>query len=305
MKLEYNILWLDDNIEGFVDYEYVAEIEKHLVENGFKPNIRTFDKSEDFFELLNSSFDLILTDYHLSEEINGRQVVDMIRGSEFSVLTEILFYTAKADLGEEQHRIERVSFLETNAGTDAHYRKVTSKTIELIDLTIKKFQNIVAMRGMIMHETSSLDLIMDQLVSNYINNPANSANKDVILPPIILAIQKNAKEKCDKAFSNKTNKILKDNVLFSASQKIFALGEILKLLDQEDFSKDYNNEINWYRNQFAHAEIFVNDEGKQHFKIRVDGQDDELIFNEELCKTIRQNIIKHKENLEKLKKTIK
>jgi CheY-like chemotaxis protein len=304
MKLDYKILWLDDNIDGFIDGEYIEELEKHLISNGFTPVISPFSNIEDFRSNLNDSFDLILTDYHLTESINGADIVNEIRGSEKSIMTEILFYTAKADL-KDINKIDRISFLETNAGTDTHYRKVTSKTIELIDLTIKKFQNIVAMRGMIMHETSTLDFIMDTLVKNYLNNPANKTQVDLLLPPIFSEIQKNAKEKSDKAFSNKPNKILKDNVLFSASQKIFALGKILEVLKEKDFSKDYNNEINWYRNQFAHAEISVNEDGKQYFKIRVEGHDDELIFDEKLCKEIRKNIIKHRANLDSLKEKLK
>lgn len=306
MKLDYKILWLDDKISEFIEDEYDNDLKDYLSKQGFNPIILTVFNEEDFFRNLDNTFDLILTDYHLNDDDNsirnGDLIVSEVRRN--SIFTEILFYTARAELSNLS-KLDRISFLETRKSTTReHQLALITKVKELIDLTIKKFQHIVAMRGMIMHETSSLDLIMDQLVNNYINNPVNSENVDLILPPIILAIQKNAKEKCDKAFSNKPNKILKDNVLFSASQKIFALGEILKRLEQADFSKDYNKEINWYRNQFAHAEIFVNDEGKQYFKIKIEGQNDELIFDEELCKTIRQNIIKHKENLDKLKSII-
>ncbi len=155
MKLEYKILWLDDYIQDFIDLEAIEEIDRHLVANGFIPNVKTVKKSSDFFALLDDSFDLILTDFHMND-MNGDEVVEQIRSSKYSVMTEILFYTAKADLKDTQ-KISRVSFLETNASTDEHIEKVISRTIELIDLTIKKFQHIVTMRGMIMHETSSLD----------------------------------------------------------------------------------------------------------------------------------------------------
>nr|WP_315196819.1 hypothetical protein [uncultured Flavobacterium sp.] len=292
MKLEYNILWLDDNIEGFVDYEYVTEIENHLLENGFKPNIKTFDKSEDFFELLNSSFDLILTDYHLSEEINGRQVVDMIRGSKFSVLTEILFYTAKADLGKEQHRIERVSFLETNAGTDAHYRKVTSKTIELIDLTIKKFQNIVAMRGMIMHETSSLDVDFHNILKSVIENNEDAINK---------IKTRYKKFNSDNNIEIDTN-IEIDGLLLKigASHRWKGLKENIEEGKIKTILNDYEKDIINIRNKFAHAILEKDDNDREFFRDKKDGID----FNDAKCKEIREKIIIHKENLDKLKKVL-
>jgi CheY-like chemotaxis protein len=292
MKLEYNILWLDDNIDGFIDYEYVIEIENHLIENGFKPNIKTFKKSDDFFELLDSSFDLILTDYHLSEEKDGRQVVDMIRGSKFSVMTEILFYTAKADLGKEQHRIERVSFLETNLGMDAHYRKVTSKTIELIDLTIKKFQNIVAMRGMIMHETSSLDIEFKDILKSILENKPDG-----------LALEKIKKR--FKKFNSDSNAEIDeiaelDSLLLKigASHRWKGLKENIENGNIKDILKIYEDEIITIRNKFAHAVLEEDKSGRKYFKDKRGGVE----FNDEKCKTIRENIIKHKQNLENLKK---
>lgn len=44
------------------------------------------------------------------------------------------------------------------------YRELGASIMDLINLTISKFQNIVTMRGMIMQETSSLDLKMDNIV---------------------------------------------------------------------------------------------------------------------------------------------
>ena len=294
MKLEYNILWLDDNIEGFIDYEYVREIEDYLKENGFKANIKTVDNTTDFFGLLNSSFDLILTDYNLSDEINGREVVDKIRSTQYSVMTEILFYTARVDLGDDSQRIDRVSFLETNASTDAHYRKVTSKTIELIDLTIKKFQNIVAMRGMIMHETSSLDVEFKDILKSVIENKPDG-----------LALEK-IKKRFKKFNSDSNAEIDKIEELDSLLLKIGAShrwkglkeniddGEIKNILNV------YEDEIITIRNKFAHAVLEEDKNGRNYFKDKSDGVD----FNNEKCKTIRENIIRHKQNLDNLKKLI-
>ncbi len=183
MKLEYKILWLDDYIQDFIDLEAIEEIEKHLSNNGFIPNVKTVKKSSDFFTLLDDSFDLILTDFHMND-MNGDEVVEQIRSSQYSIMTEILFYTAKADLKDTQ-KISRVSFLETNASTDEHIEKVISRTIELIDLTIKKFQHIVTMRGMIMHETSSLDEMSFEIITDYLTKTDNADIKESIFDEII------------------------------------------------------------------------------------------------------------------------
>jgi len=131
MKLKYKILWLDDKIEEFIEDEVIEEIEKHLKNNGFLPEIITVSNAKDFFDNLDESYDLILTDFHMND-MNGNKIVEKIRSSEYSVMTEILFYTAKADLTDTQ-KISRVSFLETNSSTDAHIEKVIETTIGLID----------------------------------------------------------------------------------------------------------------------------------------------------------------------------
>jgi hypothetical protein len=47
MKLEYKILWLDDDIEAFIEDEHIDEIEKYITNQGFDTTIDTKDKSED------------------------------------------------------------------------------------------------------------------------------------------------------------------------------------------------------------------------------------------------------------------
>jgi len=47
-----------------------------------------------------------------------------------------------------------------------------------------------------------------------------------------------------------------------------------------------------------------NSSGKEYFKVKIDGREDELIFDEILCKKIRKNINKHRINFEKLDNSI-
>jgi hypothetical protein len=303
MKLDYNILWVDDRIKDRPFQKILEDTKEFLLNQYFNCNIiETEDFNEFKKEFSNKKeFDIIITDYSLNDGTFGNQVINFIRDSEHN-FTEIFFYSANNKVKDiKLFNNNRITFFQL---TEGDYKELGSEITEVINQTIKKFQHIVSIRGMIMHETSSLDVIMNCIVKNYIEDTKNKENIDKILPEIFLEIQKNAKEKCDRAFSNKPNKILGDNVLFNASQKIFALGKILEIIEQYDFSKDYNQEIIWYRNQFAHAEIFVNENGKECFKIKVDGKDEELIFDEKLCRKIRENIIKHKENLENLQNKI-
>jgi CheY-like chemotaxis protein len=222
MKLDYNILWVDDRIKERPFQKILRQTKEFLLDQYFNCNIVEAEDYNEFVEIFSTKkeFDIIITDYSLNDGTFGTQVIDFIRDSQHN-FTEIFFYSAKDNVKEAKlFNNNRITFYQLTGGD---YKELENEILEVINQTIKKFQHIVTMRGMIMHETSSLDLIMDQLVTSYINNQKNRDNADLILPPIITEIQKNAKEKYDKAFSNNSYKILKDNVLFSASQKIFAL----------------------------------------------------------------------------------
>jgi response regulator of citrate/malate metabolism len=300
MKIVYKILWLDDQIQDFIDDEMIEEVEQYLIEQGFQPKIITTSKSEEFFKLLDESYDLLLTDYHLNN-INGDEVIKKIRSQEYSVMSEVLFYTAKADL-KDTDKISRVSFLETNTLLGDHRDLVLQATINLIGFTIKKFQNIVAMRGMIMHETSSLDIEMIQIIKKALKNEdLNFEGLSVsIYDQLIELFTQKTKfvEECKRNMN--FNKLTKDHFVYSAKYKILTLSKILEDLKMTDFSTDYDSDIISIRNKFAHAVLEQDESGREFFKYKEDDMD----FNEDLCKLIRENIIKHKSNLDELKERV-
>jgi CheY-like chemotaxis protein len=296
MKIEYKILWLDDNINIFVEDELISEIESHLTDNGFIPIIETASNAHDFFEKLkqDSDHDLILTDFHMSD-MNGDLVVEKIRSSEYSIMTEILFYTAQADL-KDTDRISRVSFLETRQKTSrgSHAEIVVEETKKLIDLTVKKFQNIVAMRGMIMHETSDLDERMFSFIDNYIKtNEVDDEFRKLIVDPI----GKFHKEKFDKftAHTEKNNidKIISDPVMFSASHRASAIQMILKRHELTCFINEYKDEVISLRNKFAHAKLMTLENGERYFE----NKNENIKFDSDLCKKIRSDLIKHDKHI--------
>jgi hypothetical protein len=299
MKLKYNILWLDDQIDDFRKDGWVDDVETHLIGEGFEPIIITLSDPEEISTHLSDELDLILTDYNLVDAgplKNGKQVIEAIRKLHNS--TEILFYTAKVDGLIDTEKLNRITFLETHPLGD-HHKIVTREAKKLIDLTIKKFQHIIAMRGMIMHETSYLD----EIKKDIINSCFECAGLDsiAISNEIFHSINDFLSEKTDK-FSqcHKTQRIdrlMKDAALFSSACQIVAIKEILLQLKTTDFSEDYSMEINTTRNKFAHAVLKKNDHGVEYFE----HGDGDIIFDAKKCKEIRLNIRKHKENLEKLK----
>lgn len=308
MKLDYKILWLDDKIEDFKDDEYIEEIKNHLISEEFNPMIDETNEQSKFFEYLeNNTYDLILTDFHLNESkdnkgIDGNNIVEMVRSK--NVFTEILFYTAKAQL-EGKLKWDRISFLETEQfGKAKHHEKVVEKIIALINLTIEKFHDIVVMRGMIMNETSDFDNEKKALLKTFISLEKYKDNVPQLRDRLFQEVDKFLIEKRDKindCIKNKNlNNLIKDNTLFSADKKISAMSEILQIIGHEDFSDDYRKEIINIRNDFAHANL-EEEKDLDGKIIRKYFKKGDITFDQEYCKTIRANITKHKKNLKIIK----
>ena len=306
MKLDYKILWLDDKIHEFEEDEFINEIAEHLIEEGFNPIIDTTDNQENFNNLLDDSYDLIITDFHLNEnddnnQVNGDTIVENIRVT--NIFTEILFYTAKADL-KGSLSWDRISFLQTEKLPDDHHEEVIKKVKTLIDLTVKKFQDIVVMRGMIMDETSDLDNQKIELIKSYINSTK---------PETVSSLKIAILDEVNKQFSSKLKKVngdwktkdkgfkdlIKDDFVFSASYKIKTLGWILNQLSETDFSNDYKDEIINIRNIFAHA-ILEEDKDEDGKVIRKYFKRGDITFNPDKCRKIRKDITKHRKNLNNL-----
>jgi len=311
MKLDYKILWLDDKIDDFRDDEYIDEITEYLKNEEFNPIIHETSNQTKFYHYLNNNtYDLILTDFHLNETkdnkgINGDNIVETVRAN--NIFTEILFYTAKAEL-EGKLKWDRISFLETENLLDDHHEEVIKKAKKLIDLTIEKFHDIVVMRGMIMNETSDLDNQKIKLIEKYIND-----NETETVSKLKLEIL----DELDSHFSSKLGKIngdwktkdngfknlIKDNFVFSSSYKIKTLGWILNQISEEDFSSAYNEDIIAIRNLFAHVQL-QEDKDAEGNLIRKYFKKDGTSYDANYCKEIRKNIKKHKKNLKKLEQKL-
>jgi CheY-like chemotaxis protein len=296
MKLNYKIIWVEDKINERPFQKSINAIKKFLSEKFFDVQFETAEDFESFQTIFNQndSFDLIITDYSLNDS-HGNQVIDFIRMDK-NILTEVFFYSANPDLRNiPLANSSRISFY-TLEGVGYHNR-LLSKIEELIALTISKFEHIVSMRGMIMHETCSLDLQMLDIISKALISP--KVNFDELAVKIYDDLNNLYKAKNDLVNDcrdkGKFKNLTKDQFVFSADYKIRTLGQILNSIKIDDYSEEYKEEINSIRNKFAHAVLMHdNATGRDYFKYKEEG----ITFDEELCKKIRKDIIKHKKNFD-------
>jgi hypothetical protein len=74
MKLEYNILWLDNDLQDYIDNGDVDSVKHFLRSLGFEPNIVTVFDEATINDFLDIKYDLIVSDFNLNAE-NGDVII--------------------------------------------------------------------------------------------------------------------------------------------------------------------------------------------------------------------------------------
>jgi CheY-like chemotaxis protein len=302
MKLNYNIIWVDDKIDTRPYISMKKEVFDFITNEFFNCTIEEAEDFNEFIQLFtdNITYDLIITDLSLNSGTTGKQVIDYIRDNKHNH-AEIFFYSANTQLRQQELiNSNRITFYQL---TEGNYNELKNEIIDLVKLTISKFQHIVSMRGMIMQETSSLDTKMLDIINSTIENEKIDLSETAISIFDQLNSLFDRKNEIVNECKEKNNfkKLTKDNFIFSADYKIQTIKKITEFFDGiSDFTDEYKEEINSIRNKFAHAVLETDDNGRQFFSYKQEG----ITFDENLCKEIRRNIIKHNENLENLQSKI-
>lgn len=305
MKLDYNILWLDNDLTDYISNGDVESIKMFLIELGFEPNIVTVFDEADLDKHLNISYDLIISDFNLNTE-NGDVIIYRLR-EEKRLDTEILFYSAKTDFIQDAAVKDRLAFMERiniQVGRDSLLNKIE----KIINLTLKKLLELNATRGLITAATSELDVEIEEIYYQLIEISVDDTTKpklEKIFQTDYKEMKKNYLKQCK---AKRDNHVSDFKMYFSISdsfRKYDILKELLKLKTFDTFDlelfKKYKEEVIEIRNKFAHAKA-IDDNGVLKLKGRLEGQDFE--FTDQSCIEIRKNLIAHKRNIERLRQIL-
>ena len=158
MKLEYKILWFEDqphNVKGPSE-----GIKDRLYRAGFKLSIKWVKNIGDVDSLIGqlrkeNNFDLILMDWNLGASMpNGASLAKRVRNN---VHTEIVFYSSATP-----KELRAAIYEEEIDGVYCTRRdNLTSETMSVINTTIKKVLDLNHMRGIVMAVVSDFDNLID------------------------------------------------------------------------------------------------------------------------------------------------
>lgn len=322
MKLDYNILWFEDDNKSFNDKKiFIKSILDDFYLDFPEPRHEIDGKNIDTIDY--SKYDLIIADMNLAKQEKAMSLLDKIRKQ--NIFTEVLFYSSD---GENAVRKELANYnIDGAYCSGRNIEDFEFKAREVIQTIIKKTQDLVNLRGLVMSEVSELDSLMEDIIFKYystktidskewkkftskiIKNAQDSLKKRLL--PKYEEVEKNGaiekKALCSRDCihiwydTNDITEILKD-FEFDSSKKAHTIHEIIKELGcSADFSfSEYNDEIIIVRNDLAHSISEIQD-GKEVLVTKKHGTS---VFSQDTFLEIRKNIKKYNELFSKLQEQV-
>ena len=314
MRINYKILWIDDQINGFLNRK--DDINSYIKNMGFNPIINYYsgiqqveNEREDY-----NKYDLIISDFGLKKGVEGKEdetgadFIDLIRKRK--VYTETILYSANNIPDKEI--VEKYGYLDRVTVHRGAIRDLNDTICSLIDITVKKTLDITSLRGLIMSETTSIDASIERMLNNLYKHKELDGHVNPLIEDISNYIEaskvKSLKELKTKRAQNKYKDIVENYNIFTATHKYSLLRKIIKLLpDENGFFSDIDNKIKNYgkiieeRNDFGHHEEIINEEGLQCLKTK--GKIKREI-DEEYCLKLRKEIRNYYNAFEELEKEI-
>lgn len=301
MKLNYYVLWVEDDDSWFkTTSELFSET---IFDYGFNPIIeRRKSLDEVTNQIVDSGlkkFDIFLIDFKLRNSQDGDNIIDYVRNS--NIFTDIIFYSSdKQSIVDSirEHLFEGVYHSDRN--------ELEDKFEKVFKTTIKKIEEINSMRGLIVGETSELDALIEEHLNFYIQSPfIDNFNIEKFLTDKIFVKLEQRLLFLKDEYSNIGLKGLVPHI--EAIRKWELLRGILKvntaykpyISDFLPVNSKYQDDVIEIRNKFAHAQVITKDDGKEVLKAFFGEKHFE--FDDDSFKKIREDLIKHRNALLKLK----
>ncbi|MCJ0741844.1 response regulator [Pedobacter montanisoli] len=306
MKLKYNILWIENEHEWLDPaLEFVSDL---IEEHGFEPVPTVRSKEEEVLGLLAEEkpfkdFDLILVDLQLDKGDRGSNIIKNIR--DHKIFTDVIFYSQDT---EGIRQIVKDQWLDGVYCSSRNRADFEDKFERVFLTTIKKIQHISSMRGLVLSETSQLDVLLVDIIGLFFKNRETeeiTSLKKYIVKDLILSSAKDNLKRAENITNNIASEDLLNHKLFDSYKKMRAVGKIIEKLKNENlvskdlFLREYTEEVIEMRNDLAHVKE-ENEGGRSILKC-IKGTRE---FNDEECVIMRKNLKKHYQQLNSILSTL-
>lgn len=294
MKLAYNILWIDDVKSWAQTMEKI--ISSYLDDLGFKLNVDLHKDGSNIAQALkNPEIDLIVVDYKLPG-INGDELISKIRGLDNFI--EIVFYSRATNPVDVIGVMDGVY----------HTKREDAEEIlkKVINVTLRTSQDINNMRGLVIAETIDIESQIEEIIVQFFREKGEVIQSRVLdkdgpfdfkkKVDFLNSILNNVK----KGLNSKAQQLIKDKKRDQAAK----FTEKVKLIKSlKTIACKLEEEVVKPRNMLAHVETKIGTDGKHFLKSMKPGYDD-IKGTQEWCKKMRNDLLKHSDNLNVIAKYI-
>lgn len=249
-----------------------------------------------------NSFDLLLIDYHLDDDMSGNHVVEAIRMK--NCLTPVVFYS-NSPTKEIRSKITELELDGVYCSTRNGFPELVK---QIMNISLRKVEDINYLRGLVLATTSDLENSLNVALLK-IFNQLDSEQCDKFISYV-------AENICQSAFDKNTDKLIalrnrelefselvEKHFFYDMSKKTFTLNHCLKeapykqnqtIKEKREILNIFMAEIIDIRNSLAHVVEDIDEDGNRFLK----GAG--IVFDENKYIEIRNNLRKHKINLEEL-----
>lgn len=299
MNTTLNIMWFEDNDEWYTAMK--EDIDDYIRQHCFVPNfVREKRSTIKDHDLLKFTYDIIFVDFKLLDDTKGTSAIQTIRRN--NILADILFYSNDRDQIIEAMKENVLEGVYTSPRDDIVF---PARVKELIDKNIRRSEDILNVRGMLMDHVSEFDEKLKRVIDKYYKEK-NGTDKISVIDQY--AFQKVVKQYEDNI--KKCTEFNEEGFLLNALGKSFFIdsyklslivNEIFKLDYQQyhemrGFHEVYNQKILVERNKLAHANKESNEDGYFYFE----DKSGKTIYNCEKCEEIRSELNKYDTLLTKI-----
>jgi len=296
MKLDYKILWFDDQprfVEGVAD-----TLNDFLDEQGFNLKIDWQQNDSNLKDLSDTqafnNYDLILVDYDMgTKSAHGDELAKVIRDTFY---TDIIFYS-----GKDKVELKKLIANKPVDGIYCSNRKVNfvHDITEVIKTGIRIFQHPNALRGMVMAETADFDNIITNCLLTYATKLTPEKVTEYlteIYQWVDEKSQENIKQFGKRIDPEKPSSFLNHRA-FQAKHKLIHLIKSIEHIESikpfiEEL-KAYDSEVIEPRNKLAHVKL-----EEKGGKLTLVGSDFE--FTPDALIALRKTLLKHGQNFENI-----
>ncbi|WOD08839.1 hypothetical protein [Marinomonas sp. GJ51-6] len=296
MKLEYKVLWFEDQfseIEGDVN-----RLESFILECGFIPDFdhRGRISEEEIEELAlkldnYNPYDLIIFDYDLGEgSAKGLNIAAHLRSK---IYTDMIFYS-----GQIPQQLRKMLFENEVDGVFIVHRGEFYNEIEpIIDDHIKKMSDLNNIRGVVMSETSAMDLALREILiekTKTFSEERLQTTFETLKDRLIRKLEEN-KLKIEGLTSLKS--AVSDHFVTGFDQVRVTLKETLGELGETNL-KDGSlvHQVQVERNKLAHQKASLSKGGK----MLLHGKKESVEYNYDEFKRLRNDLLEAHSDIKKL-----